>query len=70
MIIRAIHPPNPYDYDSFELQEVQTYSILELLVPATPISEKVMKLPYHESYRYWVNPYHTVTYQDIVNLRH
>ena len=71
MVIRAIYPPqkqNPYDY--LEPREVQTYSILELLVPVTLISEKRTELPYHESYKFWRNPENTVTHQDIVQLRH
>ena len=71
MVIRAIYPPqkkNPYDY--LEPREVQTYSIFEILVPVTPISEKGTELPYHESYTFWTNPEYTVTFQDIVQLRH
>ena len=71
MVIRAIYPlqkKNPYDY--LEPREVQAYSIFEILVPVTPISEKGTELPYHESYTYWTNPEHTVTHDDIVQLRH
>ena len=72
MVIKAIHPPYPYDYDHlydcFEPRQVQTYSIFELLVPVTPISEHGTELPYHESYHFWVNPENTITLEDIADL--
>ena len=72
MVIRAIYPPCPYHYDRiynyFEPRIIQTYSILEILIPVTPISEKGTEFPYHESYRFCTNPVNTVTYEDIIQL--
>ena len=73
MVIKAIHPPYPYDYDRlynyFEPRPIQTHSLLEILIPVTPISERGTELPYHESYTFWTNPESIVTYEDIVQLR-
>ena len=69
MVIKAIYPPqkrNPYDY--LEPREVQTYSIFEILVPVTPISEKGTELPYHESYTFWTNPENRITRDDLEAL--
>ena len=70
MVIKAIYPPVPYDYDrlydNFEPRIVQTYSILEILIPVNPISERGTELPYHESYTSWTHPESTVTLDDIL----
>ena len=66
MVIKTIYPSKCYDY--LDPRPVRTNSILELLVPATPISEDETKLLYHESYYFWTNPEITVTLEDIANL--
>ena len=73
MVIKAIYPPFLYDYDRlynyFEPRLVQTYSILEILIPVNPISERGTELPYHESHTFWTHPESTVIKEDILRLR-
>ena len=66
MVIKTIYPSKRYDY--LEPRLVRTNSILELLVPTTPISEDGTELPYHESYYFWTNPEITLTLEDIATL--
>ena len=66
MVIKTIYPSKRYDY--LEPRPVRTNSILELLVPVTPISEDGTELPYHESYYLWTNPEITITLEDIADL--
>ena len=66
MIPETIYPLQRYEH--LEPRPVRTDSILEILVPVTPISEDGTELLYHETYHFWVNPENVVTLEDITDL--
>ena len=72
MVVRVIYPSYTYDldriYNYFQPRQVQTHSILEILIPVTPISKRGTEIPTLESYHFWTNPDTTITREDIAEL--
>ena len=66
MVMKTIYLSKHYNY--LEPRLVWTDTILELLVPVTPISENGTDLPYQAPYSFWIDPETTIILEDIADL--